>query len=195
MKSLTTGRHSASTSMVTVLPGSLHSSWASGLVDRMSLWTHRCSSSVFLTFTLMDRSQPLWLSKICSRASGSSPDRSSVWIPLVSKEGQRECTTLGVGQAHRPASGLSLTRCDPEVLSLPGANFFPYTEAMSLPYLSTQKAPGETRETQLGKRVPLPLVAQMLPTYIRQTTLVSSFLPRIQAAPSEGGLELWTSRA
>lgn len=126
MKSLTTGRHLASTSMVTVLPGSLYSSWASGLVDRMSLWTQRCSFSVSLTFTLMDRSQPLWLSKICSRASGSSPDRSSVWIPLVSKEGQRECTTLGWGKAHGPASGLSLTRCDPEVLSLPGANFFTF---------------------------------------------------------------------
>ena len=78
MKSLTTGTHSGSTSMVTLLPGSFHRPWASGLVDRISLWAHMASSSSSLAFTLMNRSQPFWLSKICSRAAGSSPDRSRV---------------------------------------------------------------------------------------------------------------------
>lgn len=76
--SLTSGRHSASTSRVTVLPGSLHRAWASGLVDRIRVWPQILRSSLSSAFTLMDRSQPFWLSKICSRAMGISLDRSRV---------------------------------------------------------------------------------------------------------------------
>lgn len=44
MKSLTTGMHSASTLMRTLLPTTCHRTWASGLVLRISLWAQRLRS-------------------------------------------------------------------------------------------------------------------------------------------------------
>lgn len=43
-KSLTTGMHSASTLMMTLLPTTCHRAWASGLVRRISVWAQRLRS-------------------------------------------------------------------------------------------------------------------------------------------------------
>lgn len=87
-KSLTMGTHSTSTLMVTLLPGSFHRAWASGLAVRMIVWPQKPRASSPCTPTLMDRSQPCWLSKIWPRTSESSLERSRVWVLLVSKKGR-----------------------------------------------------------------------------------------------------------
>lgn len=87
-KSLTMGTHSASTLMVTLLPGSFHRAWASRLAVRMIVWPQKPRASSPCTLTLMDRSQPCWLSKIWPRTSESSLERSRVWVLLVSKKGR-----------------------------------------------------------------------------------------------------------